>query len=349
MRKLLIAIIMLFFMFSSCRGQTPDTTGKQYGGMTYRGVNLTSWTTGEFSRKDAELSLDQLSETGVNTVVVVPTWYQKDAGSSEILFHKRKSASEADLRIILSEAKRRGFKIALKPHIDSQDGQWRGSIRPENPDKWFISYGYYLVKMAKLAEEYDCAFLIMGTELKAISGKYPEKWKKLIDEIRLYYKGPLTYASNWDEFEKVCFWNDLDYLGIDAYFPLSDEKNPSLKTLESGWSDYNGTFGKHNWLGDIENWQKKHNKPVIFTEVGYMSWDYSGKQPWVYVGDNPYNGDLQARCYQALINISKEKDWLIGIIWWNWEPKPVKDAKGECSLPPQGKPAEEVLKKWGED
>ena len=40
--------------------------------------------------------------------------------------------------------------------------------------------------------------------------------------------GVLTYAANWwKEYEAVTFWNALDYVGIQGYFELSTEEDPS--------------------------------------------------------------------------------------------------------------------------
>jgi hypothetical protein len=50
--------------------------------------------------------------------------------------------------------------------------------------------------------------------------------------------GKLTYAANWDDFDKVPFWNELDYIGIDAYFPLSNATTPSVLELNDAWQQH---------------------------------------------------------------------------------------------------------------
>ena len=55
----------------------------------------------------------------------------------------------------------------------------------------------------------------------------PKFWNELILKIKKLYKGKLTYAANWDEYKRIHFWNVLDYIGVDAYFPLTDKKSSS--------------------------------------------------------------------------------------------------------------------------
>jgi hypothetical protein len=102
----------------------------------------------------------------------------------------------------------------------------------------------------------------------SLSGElYRANWNRVVDAVRTIYTGPLTYNANWDEFQFVSFWNRLDFIGIDAFFPLSDSQNPTLEELIAGWSNYRG----QNWVMQIEALQAGINKPVLFTEWVYES------------------------------------------------------------------------------
>ena len=46
-------------------------------------------------------------------------------------------------------------------------------------------------------------------------------WRRLIGRARSVYGGPVTYGANFDQFGEVGFWDALDALGVNAYFPLS--------------------------------------------------------------------------------------------------------------------------------
>jgi len=53
--------------------------------------------------------------------------------------------------------------------------------------------------------------------------------EKLIKKIREVYRGKLTYAAEGINAKNIEFWDALDYIGIDAYFALTDKINPYLK------------------------------------------------------------------------------------------------------------------------
>ena len=94
-----------------------------------------------------------------------------------------------------------------------------------NEDDWQVlenSYTQFILLYAMLAQEIDAELFCIGTELEKFIEKRPQYWSNLIKEIKKVYKGKLTYAANWDEFKRTPFWSDLDYIGIDAYFPVSD-------------------------------------------------------------------------------------------------------------------------------
>jgi homoserine trans-succinylase len=64
----------------------------------------------------------------------------------------------------------------------------------------------------------------------------------------------LTYAANWDDFDKVPFWNELDYIGIDAYFPLSDATTHRCWNLDA-WQQH---------IKKIEKLQAKTKKNTLY-------------------------------------------------------------------------------------
>ena len=128
------------------------------------------------------------------------------------------------------------------------------------------------MNFAEIARKMEVPILCIGTELHNFVQLRPTYWKALILKIKEIYPGKLTYAENWDQFSKVPFWKDMDYIGIDAYFPLSDMKTPTVIALRKAWQPH-----KNN----IENLYQINKKPVLFTEFGYRSVHYTAKTPWM--------------------------------------------------------------------
>ncbi len=87
--------------------------------------------------------------------------------------------------------------------------------------------------------------------------------------LKQTYHGKLTYAANWDDYKKFPFWEKLNYIGVDAYFPLSSDKIPSVNSLQKSWKKY---------IDEMEKISLKHNRPILFTEYGYRNVDYTGEE-----------------------------------------------------------------------
>ena len=62
-----------------------------------------------------------------------------------------------------------------------------------------------MLTFAQLTAERNVDILCIGTELEQFVQNRPAYWNRLIKQIRGTYKGKLTYASNWEEFDCVPF------------------------------------------------------------------------------------------------------------------------------------------------
>src|SRR6185437_14398256 len=90
---------------------------------------------------------------------------------------------------------------------------------------------------ADLAGQGGATMLVIGTELKTMSGSaYTSRWEQIVASVRRRFAGRLTYAANWNEYQQVRFWGDLDYIGVDAYYPLSELPAPTVSQLLSAWT-----------------------------------------------------------------------------------------------------------------
>ena len=125
-------------------------------------------------------------------------------------------------------------------------GQTRADIGFETEEAWAAweaQYHTFLMHYAHLAGEIDAAMLVVGTELANAARTRPAFWRRLIADVRAVYGGALTYAANWwEEYEDIAFWDALDYIGVQGYFELSKEDDPTLAMLREGWRPYKETM-----------------------------------------------------------------------------------------------------------
>jgi hypothetical protein len=189
----------------------------------------------------------------------------------------------------------------------------------------------------------DAALLVVGTELATAARTRPAFWRALIAEVRSVYDGPLTYAANWyDEYEHIPFWDALDYIGVQAYFELTDAPDPSRAMLQQSW---------HPHREALARLARATNRPVLFTEIGYRSAPSAAARPWQWPsrserGTAPAD-TLQARLYDAFFESLWARPWFAGAIIWKWRPDaPSRPDRHALGFSPQDKPAEQVLQRW---
>lgn len=296
-------------------------------------------------------SRDVLNEDHINPIVnlnanyaaIMPFGFIRDLNQPEIVFNTNRQwygETKEGAQQYIEKLKSKHIKIMLKPQIWVWHGEFTGNIKMDNAENWQLledSYTKFILLYAELAQETKVELLCIGTELEKFIENRPDYWKNLIIEIRKIYKGKLTYAANWDEFKRTPFWSDLDYIGVDAYFPVSNKKTPTIEDCKIGWQ-------KHKIL--IMDYSKQFNKPVLFTEFGYRSVDYTGKEPWKSDRSmTQVNLDAQTNATKALFEEFWKEDWFAGGFIWKWYHNHNK-AGGEDNtrFTPQNKPVEEIIK-----
>ena len=239
-------------------------------------------------------------------------------------------------------AKEKGLNIMLKPQVYIP-GSWTGHLDFEEADwaQWEKDYEAYILPFAEMAEEKQVDLFCIGTEFKIGAVKREAFWRGLIEKIRSKYSGKLVYAANWDEYESVPFWDELDFIGINAYFPLVKTQTPSVQALKKAWSPI---------ASRIKSFATKTQKPVLFTEFGYLSVDGCAYNTWELEGQInqlSINEQAQANAIEALFSTFWSTKYWAGGFLWKWFPNmeghegyPAKD------YTPQGKIAEKNLSTW---
>lgn len=282
-------------------------------------------------------------------VAVIPFLHQENENSilmdvpefPEIFSHRDSSFIQA-----IDDLHHRGLRVHLKPHLWMQEG-WRSNINLKSDadwDRWFESYRINMLRYAKIAQLTNTELFCVGTELRTSIKKQPEQWQRLIMEIRSIYNGELTYAANWyDEYEHISFWDKLDYIGIQAYFPLTKEENPSLESIEKGWDRH---------IKELEEVYKKYQKPILYTEVGYKSTPDATIKPWEWGSyfsklTHKKSDKTQQLAYEAMFKKNWNQPWFAGIYIWQWHNRTTEEsASTDLDFSPRFKPAENVISRW---
>ncbi len=131
----------------------------------------------------------------------------------------------------------------------------------------------------------------------------------------------------------------MDYIGIDAYFPLSEAKTPEVTTTVEAWHDTKDALRKLH---------RQWKKPILFTEYGYPSRDFAADGHWKHEDKVlEANQIAQGNAYEALYTAVWNEPYFAGGFLWKWfeEEKQLKRVK-DTDFTPQGKAAEKVIQTW---
>jgi hypothetical protein len=300
----------------------------------YRGMSLTSFSQNALLSPASDQSIANMAAIGVDTVALNFFWFQDDELATTIEpDYSFYSASPASLAHAVDEIHANGMQVLLKPIVDLRNGVWRAEIEPSGA--WLDSYRDFIYDWALFAEEHGVEALSIGTEYRS-SEPFEADWREIIAGVRDRYAGQLTYAADYGSYQSVAWWDALDYIGIDAYFPLSDDPDAPASELRRAWSDLGGT---------IEGWREGANldQTILFTEVGYRSADGAVTRPWDFNYVNSVDLNEQTQSYEALLSSLWSENWWDGAFWWNWETDPNAGGPNSTSYTPQNKPAEDVL------
>ena len=293
-------------------------------------------------------ALEEVAALGSNWISLTPFGRMDDLHSTDILhdFEIPVSTNEELLRQTAVAARANGLKIAIIPHIYVMSGRWRGEIDPGDHlgwDAWFAAYERFVLRFARLAEELDADLFSIGVEFKSSSNYHDARWRNVIQRIRTVYSGPLTYSANWDEIDQVEFWDALDLIGINAFWPLVDKPGDAIDTMLRKTREI---------AGNLESMAVAWNRPVLFTEMGIKSTSDAALAPWEWpenVTDQQYNEPYQAAAYQAIFEEIAHRPWFAGLFVWKYFADPY-DTTQEApeGFSPRGKQAERVLCRWFE-
>ena len=291
--------------------------------------------------------VDPVVKVAANYAAVMPFGFIRALDNPNVIYGtkrqwqgERREGAKVSIELLQSN----GIQVMLKPQIWISRGEYTGYLKMETEENWKIledSYLEFILEYAKLAEETNVAIFSIGTELEQFVVNRPDYWVELIKKVKSVYKGKLTYASNWDEYKRVPFWDEMDYVGVDAYFPLSEMQTPSVENVIDGW---------RWWKGELSAFSKLHDKKILFTEWGYRSVDFTAKEPWTSDHSvTTVNLEAQANTTKATFDALWNEDWFAGGFIWKWFIHHSRSGGSENNrFTHQNKPAEAVIKEYYE-
>ncbi len=238
---------------------------------------------------------------------------------------------------LLDELNARGYNIMFYPMLfmDVDGKPWRGELTGSATDvaDFFTKtngFNAFITHYASLVADKVDAFVI-GSEMKGLTkvtdtpGSYPavDELVALAATVKSIVGGvQVTYAADWSEYHHTDggwynldpLWasDDIDMIGIDAYFPLSDQPQNGydVQELIDGWTQGEGydwyysdpersvqapLSPEYAWKNLQWFWENTHTNPdasatawvpeskkIWFTEFGFPSVDGAGNQPNVF-------------------------------------------------------------------
>jgi len=254
------------------------------------------------------------------------------------------SINDASIIRYLSELRKRELNIMFYPMflMDTPGKPWRGRITGshEHVTNFFNredGYNQFILHYANLVKDHVDAFVI-GSELIGLTkirngDNFPavEELVALAARVKeiVGENVKVTYAADWSEYHHTeggwfnldPLWAspNIDFIGIDAYFPITNtiSSDISKEEIQKGFNSGEG----YDYYIDQENgekiplapqyawknlkywWENVHqnpneensdwvprSKPIWFTEFGFPSIDKATNQPNVFFDDKCVDG-----------------------------------------------------------
>ena len=277
-----------------------------------RGVSLAMENSleGGYHAPALDRQLDRLAAMGVDAVSLMPFAFEDGPSAPRLRMLGGSPESETDVGLIhaVRRARAHGLRTLYKPHVWVGGGSWPGDVAMRDEAawrEWWRDYRRYVLHHAVLARWSGTDLFSIGCELSGTLGR-AEDWRRLIAAVRQVFPGPLTYAGNWSgDLERAPFWEQLDLVGVDAYFPLSTDPAAGRAELARGAAAV---------VAHLAAASRAYHRPLLLTEVGFAACRAAWTAPH-REGGTPSQGD-QAAAYTALFGALGHPPWLAGAFVW---------------------------------
>jgi hypothetical protein len=285
--------------------------------------------------------LREIAALGATHVALIVPVYQTDARTSDLTLHTRFSPTLELVADTIRAARREHLEVTLFPIIRlarPAPGDWRGTLAPTRPDRWFLAYGELLGDLAAVAAQTGATRLVVGSELSTLDSDLAH-WRPLLERIRGIFSGHLVYSANWDHYRGARILDLVDEDGVVGYFNLREQPlAPATDVaLEAAWRRHQA---------ELLRWHADRPHALLFTEVGYRSRAGSTAAPWDESAGGTPDMDEQRRAFAAFRRVWTKNAALDGAYVWNWYGWGGPESVGYT---PRGKPAAEEVRRLLED
>ena len=263
--------------------------------------------------------VEEIAATGASDILIAVPWSVPHVGSHALRSDVARGALSAVIRASVSA----DLAVSVMPIItvaSRPEGQWRGVLQPLDRGIFWSNYTGLIRDVAVDAERGGATRLVVGSELNSLEDD--PAWSDVIDTARSVFSGSLLYSANWDRYDEVPFWSQLDEVGVTAYFPIEDSQT---------WPDE---------LARLHTFANAHQRPLVITEYGYPALESAGQRPWDETTGAAYDGLLQASLIDSAL-LSLQTNPPAAHFLWNWFGT---GAVSEPSFTPRHRPASNVVR-----
>lgn len=299
-----------------------------------RGFNLIETNGAPFGSGSAAQSIRQLASTGATSAAIIPFLWQSTNESSDIKMGD--ALPEDRIAAGITQLHAAGLAAIVKPHV-WVPGSWAGGIEVNVAleNSWYSAYHQILLNISRIAEIHNAEVLVIGTELRGMSGS--NYWEGIIGDTRTSFSGKLTYVAHGaDEAEQVDFWPLLDAVSVSLYPVLG---------ADHAYADWEKAIA--NELDRVEAVAHKYGKPIWIAEIGIRSAKGAAERPWESAEERIAEVDMKLQaevlgCWFAELSKRDIQD-----VWvWRWLTNPEAGGVDDTDFTVQNKTAELVISQW---
>jgi hypothetical protein len=290
-------------------------------------------------------AMDEAVAMGATWIALTPfgrVWDLRSEGV-DLVFEAPFEDNRAAVLGALRQAHERGLRVLVVPHLWVESGDWRAKIDPGDDAawaRWAESYRAFLLAWAAIAREGGAEMLSLGVELRSwVTTRHAESFHAIVADVRRAYPGLLTYSANWDDVEDTLILDDLDVVGVNAFYPLAEHEGASFAELAAGGRAV---------AAKLATFARAVRRPILLTEIGYTTRRDPAVKPWEWpdaMKDVVVSERAQAEAYAALMAPLLDAPWCAGFFVWRYyaDPDDVSQ-EAEWGFSPRGKLAELVLR-----